>query len=159
MEFDLTKLNSNIIDHIDIDINHSFSKEELEGTDLISLDDVNISGVISKDSIDEFVIDANIKGIMILPCSVTLKPVSYPFNININGNLEEMMKEIDENAKKIINSIDIFPIIWENILMEIPSKVTSPEASFAKLEGDGWKLITEEEGSANPELAKLKDLL
>ena len=159
MEFDLTKLNSNIEDYIDININYSFSKEELEGTDLISLDDVSITGSISKDSIDNFIIDANVKGTMVLPCSVTLEPVSYPFNINISGNLEEMVQEIDENAKKIIDSIDIFPIIWENILMEIPSKVTSPKASNIKLEGDGWKMITEEEGSTNPELAKLKDLL
>lgn len=159
MEFDLTKLNSNIEDYIDVDLDYSFSKEELDGTDLISLDNVKIKGSISKDSIDDFVIDVNVKGTMVLPCSVTLKPVSVPFDINISGNLEEMFKEIDENAKKIVNSIDIFPIIWENILMEIPTKVTSSDVSGTKLSGDGWKFVTEEEGSTNPELAKLKDLL
>ena len=70
-----------------------------------------------------------------------------------------MLKEMDENSKKIINSIDILPIIWENILMEIPSKVTSPDADTAKLSGKGWKVVTDEEKSVNPELAKLKDLL
>lgn len=159
MEFDLTKLNSNIEDYIDVDLDYSFSKEELAGTDLISLDNVKIKGSISKDSIDEFVIDVNVKGTMVLPCSITLKPVDVPFDINISGNLEEMLKEIDENAKKIVNSIDIFPIIWENILMEIPTKVTSSDASDVKLSGDGWKFVTKEEGSTNPELAKLKDLL
>lgn len=159
MEFDLTKLNSNIIEYLPIDLVYSFSKEQLAGTDLISLDNVKINGSISKDSIGNFIIDVNIDGVMVLPCSVTLKPVSYPFSTNVSGNMEEMLKEIDENAKKIINSIDIFPIIWENILMEMPSKVTSPDISNVKLEGEGWKLVTEEEESTNPELAKLKDLL
>ena len=159
MEFDLTKLNSNIEEYIPIDLVYSFSKEELEGTDIISLDNVKINGSISKDSIGDFIIDATIEGVMVLPCSITLEPVSYKFSTNISGNMEEMLQEIDENAKKIINSIDIFPIIWENILMEMPSKVTSDSASKVKLEGEGWKLVTEEEGSTNPELAKLKDLL
>ena len=42
--------------------------------------------------------------------------------------------------------------------MEIPMKVVSPDASLEKTEGDGWKLITEDSASVNPELAKLKDL-
>lgn len=159
MEFDLTRLNSNIDSYLDVDLVYTFSKDKLEGTDLTSLDDVKISGTISKDSIGSFIIDVNVEGVMVLPCSITLDPVSYPFSINISGDLEEMMKEIDENAKKIVNSIDIFPIIWENILMEIPSKVTSPKASNMNLEGEGWKLVTEKDGNTNPELAKLKDLL
>ena len=40
-------------------------------------------------------------------------------------------------------------------------KVVSDEAKDVRLEGNGWKLITEkeEEEEINPELAKLKDLL
>lgn len=159
MEFDLKRLISNIDDYIDIDIKYDFSKDEIAGTDLLKLDDVSIKGSITKDSIDGFLLDVNVSGIMVLPCSITLKPVDYPFNISINGNIEEMLKEMDENSKKIVNSIDIFPIIWENILMEIPSKVTSSDIDDIKLEGEGWKVITNEEGRENPELAKLKDLL
>lgn len=159
MEFDLTRLNSNIDEFIDINVLYSFSKEEISGTDLISLDNVLIKGSISKDSINNFIIDVNVSGIMVLPCSITLKPVDYPFNIDINGNIEEILKEMDENSKNIVNSIDILPIIWENILMEIPSKVTSSDISSVKLEGNGWKVITESEETENPELAKLKDLL
>ena len=71
-----------------------------------------------------------------------------------------MMEEIQEIAKKNNNSLDIFPIIWENILMEIPIKVTGPEATDLKLSGDGWKLVTEEsEEKENSAFAKLKDLL
>ena len=159
MEIDITKLKSDIEHSIDIDLTYSFSKEEIEGTDLLKLDDVKILGIISKDSMNEYTIDVDVTGIMVLPCAITLEPVDYPFNVKINGNLEEMLEEINENSKKIENSIDIFPIIWENILMEIPMKVVSEKARDIKLEGDGWKLITDEDrGNINPEFQKLSQL-
>ena len=159
MEYDLKRLLSNIDSEVLIDTKYSFSKEELKGTDIISLDDVEITGKITKDTLNNINISLNINGVMILPCSITLVPVSYPFDINVDGNVEEMLEEIGIFDKKIENSLDILPIIWENILMEIPSKVVSPDAENIKLSGDGWKLITEEEKEENPELAKLKDLL
>ena len=61
--------------------------------------------------------------------------------------------------KKNQNTIDILPIIWENILMEIPIRVVGDKNQSLQMEGDGWKLITEEEKKLNPELQKLKDLL
>ena len=159
MEIDITKLKSNIENSIKIDLTYSFSKEQLEGTDLLKLDDVKINGIISKDSMNEYTIDVDVEGVMVLPCAITLEPVDYPFNVKISGNLEEMLEEINENSKKIENSIDIFPIIWENILMEIPMKVVSEKAKDIKLEGDGWRLVTEEDrGNINPEFQKLSQL-
>lgn len=159
MEIDITKLKSDIEHSIDVDLTYSFNKEQLEGTDLLKLDDVRILGNISKDSMNEYTIDVDVTGTMVLPCAITLNPVDYPFNVKINGNLEEMLEEINENSKKIENSIDIFPIIWENILMEIPMKVVSEEARDIKLEGDGWRLITDEDrGNINPEFQKLSQL-
>ena len=159
MEIDITRLKSDIDEFIDVDLDYSFSKEELDGTDLLELNNVKINGIISKDSLNEYSIDVNVKGTMVLPCAITLEPVNYPFNIKISGNLEEMLEEINENSKKIENSIDIFPIIWENILMEIPMKVVSEKAKDIKLEGDGWRLITDEKREEiNPEFAKLSQL-
>ena len=159
MEFDLRRLLSNIDDEVVIDEIYSFNEEELKGTGIIRLSDVKITGNITKDSMNELYIDLNISGTMVLPCSVTLVDVDYPFDINVSGNVDEMLEELDKNSKKVQNSLDILPIIWENILMEIPSKVVSPEAENVELSGDGWKLVREEEKEENPELAKLKDLL
>ena len=159
MNIDITKLKSGIDKSIDIDINYSFSKAELENTDIIELNDVKIVGNLTKDNLNEYYIDLDVEGIMVLPCSITLEPVNYPFNVKISGNLEEMLEEINENSKKDENSIDIFPIIWENILMEIPIKVVSEKAKDIKLEGDGWRLITDEtNGNINPEFQKLSQL-
>ena len=96
---------------------------------------------------------------MVLPCSISLKPVNYDFNVKIEGNLTEMLAEFTENLKNNQKTIDIFPIIWENILMEIPIRIVSDDISDVKTKGEGWELITDEESPVNPNLAKLKDLL
>ena len=159
MEFDLRRLLSNIDDEVVINETYSFSEEELKGTGINKLDNVTVTGNITKDSLNELYLDINISGTMVLPCSLTLVDVDYPFNVNVSGNVDEMLEEMDKNSKKVQNTLDILPIIWENILMEIPSKVVSPEAENISLSGDGWKLVREEEKEENPELAKLKDLL
>ncbi|MBS7021060.1 MAG: DUF177 domain-containing protein, partial [Firmicutes bacterium] len=129
--------------------------------DLLDLKDAHVSGFIYLDAIDEYALQLKVNGTMTLPCAITLKPVSHPFSYQIDDNLEKIVQEIDENAKKIENSIDILPIIWENIVMEIPMRVVSEGAENLELKGEGWKLVTEEEEkeTINPELEKLKDLL
>ena len=96
---------------------------------------------------------------MIIPCALTLKPVEYPFSIKIEGDLEEIAEENPEKYINSKNSLDILPIIWENILMEIPMRVVSEDAEDITLSGDGWKFITGEEKTENSELSKLKELL
>ena len=152
MNFDVRRLNSNIDDFIPVDLEYHFSKEEMEGTDLLECN-CQVTGEIYKSVMGELAVSLKIKGIMILPCAVTLKPVEYPFNIEIDGEISELLENFDRNYT---NTIDIFPIIWENILMEIPMRVVSDEAKDYKIEGDGWKLVTEE-GHSSP-FDELKDL-
>jgi uncharacterized protein len=159
MEIEIIRLISNLDKCIDIDEYYTFDESYLSKTDILKLDDVHIKGSITKDSLDNLIIYLNIKGIMVLPCSITLEPIDYSFTIEIEDNLENLLKEIDENPQKLEKTIDILPIIWENVLMEMPTKVTSPKAKDIKLSGDGWELVTEEKEKVNPEFEKLKDLL
>ena len=149
MEIDLNLLNTK--SKIDIDGKVSFSKEEVQKAGILDMKEIYVKGSLTQ----EYQLDLNIKGEMILPCSLTLEPVNYPFDIKIDENLDEFI----ENTKKTQKTIDILPIIWENILMEIPMKVVSPKAKNMKTKGDGWELITDSESKANNSLAKLKDLL
>ena len=144
MIIDLTKLNSGIEEYITIDLSYSFSKEELKGSEILELNDVKIYGTISKNSLNDYYLDLEISGIMVLPCAVTLKPVNHDFNIKISDNLNELLSEIDKNIKKVENLLDIFPIVWENILMEVPMRVVSSDVSDVPLEGNGWKFIKED---------------
>jgi len=160
MNIDLTRLKNEIEEYIEIDEVITYNEEYAANTDLIDLKNTTVKGTLSKDSIDNINLDVTLEGVMVLPCAITLKPVDYEFKCVISGNIEELYEEIDKNEKKYENSIDILPILWENILMEMPMKVVSNDLSDAKTEGDGWKLITEKENTyINPELAKLKDLL
>lgn len=155
MNVDITRLKSGIDSNVLIDLNYSFTKEQLENTNILELNNVKIKGEITN-GIEDYYLKLNIEGTMILPCSISLKPTKYPFSIEIDDDLSEFLEENLENNQ---NTIDIFPIIWENILMEIPLKVVNEDLSDVKKEGDGWKFITGKEERINPELEKLKDLL
>ena len=158
MIIDITGLKSN--PYIEVNNDITIDKEEFNNTDIIELKKANIRGTITKYGEDDYELDLLLSGTMVLPCSITLQPVDYDFNAEIQGVYTEMMQEIENFSKKIENSLDIFPIIWENILMEIPIKVTCPEATDLKLSGDGWKLVTEEDlGNTSSAFDKLKDLL
>ena len=155
MLYDITRLNNNIDKSITIDEVYSFKKEELEGTYLLSLDNVKINGEIFKNSLGNIELSITVDGVMVLPCAITLKPVDYPFSIEINGQLDELLIE---NDKKFKNTIDILPIIWENILMEIPMRVVSPDAENIELSGDGWSFTTKEmEEKDNPFMELLNE--
>ena len=149
MEFDLNILN--VKDQIDINEKISFPKEDLNKAGILDLNEVNIKGILD----NEYNLHLNIQGKMILPCNLTLEPVDYPFDITLDENMTELIK----NSKKTQKTIDILPIIWENILMEIPMKIVSPKAKNMKTKGEGWELITDSEDKGNHSLAKLKDLL
>ena len=149
MEFDLNILN--VKDQIDINEKISFPKEDLNKAGILDLNEVNINGILD----NEYNLHLNIQGKMILPCNLTLEPVDYPFDITLDENITELIK----NSKKTQKTIDILPIIWENILMEIPMKIVSPKAKNMKTKGEGWELITDSKTKANNGLAKLKDLL
>lgn len=152
MIFDLRRLNSNIDSSINVDLKYDFTSDELKNTDLINCN-IHVKGEIYKNVSSNLAINFIINGVMVLPCAITLKPVNYPFSIEIDDEIDEFIDNFNENYQ---NTIDIFPIIWENILMEIPMRVVSEGAEDIKLEGDGWRLITDEKNSSP--FDELKDL-
>lgn len=157
MIIDITQLKNNGTNKIEI--NELVKMDETNKANLIDLKDTFVKGYIIKDNIDEYILNVIVEGTMILPDSITLEPVEYEFSTEIEGNIDELLQEINLISKKTEFSIDIFPIIWENILMEIPIRVAKDNGDI-KMEGDGWKFIKEghESVSTNPELEKLKDL-
>lgn len=155
LNIDITRLKSGIEEYTLIDLNYSFSKEQLENTSIIELNDLKVKGYVTK-NMDNFHLKLDVNGVMVLPCSISLKPTKYSFNIEIDEDFDET---VQENLKNVSNSIDIFQIIWENILMEIPLRVVNEDLSDVKVSGDGWQLVTDKEERINPALEKLKDLL
>ena len=157
MIIDLTKLYYGQAYSISIDDIITIPEELLINTDIRRISEVKVVGSIS-DNEEELELNINISGNMILPCARTLKDVDYPFNIEIN----EVIDENNDNSLEIIqNRLDIFPIIWQNILVDVPLRVLHPDAKEESLEGDGWRLITEDDmkEEINPKLAKLSEFI
>ena len=89
---------------------------------------------------------------MILKDDITLEPVEHNFII-----------ELEEILEKSKNILDITDILWQNILVEIPSKVRSTDEDI-NLEGNGWRVISEEQfnkerNNSNNPFANLDELL
>ena len=156
MNIDLSKLLYNQVDEIVINEEINIPKEYLNN-DIKDISKVSVNGSITNDGY-MLSLNLNIKCVLTLICSVSLKDVKYEINTDIE---EEISEDNDENMKILNNSIDLLPIIWQNILMEIPIKVVSPDIEEKNIYGDGWKFITDEEEDEeiDPRLSKLKDFL
>lgn len=137
MKIDLNYLNR--FGKIDIDSDFILDESFYKNTDIRRLENLHVSGEISVDYDDDINFNINISGRMILPCAVTLVDVPYDFNTNIEENIGKF-EEIYKNNK---NSLEISPILWENIVLEIPIRVVSKDIKPSNTSGDGWELISE----------------
>ena len=141
MIIDLTKMIYNNLYKIPVNGVINISDDAISNTDIRRISPVKVSGFLYNND-EEYELNINIKGEMILPCARTLKDVKYPFDIDIN----EIIDEKNEFDVKIIqNRLDIFPIIWQYILVDIPLRVLAPDAKEKPLQGSGWRLITEDD--------------
>jgi uncharacterized protein len=151
MNIDLTKLLHGLIEEITFDDTIEYDKEYIDRTEIKDLKPVRVHGNIRNTMNDLCTLDLVIEGMMILPCSITLEDVEYPFHIETTEILSENIEDDEEYIKISDNSIDILPIVWQNIVMEIPLKVVSPNVDRRNISGIGWKLISEEDTIENKE--------
>ncbi|MBP3635194.1 MAG: DUF177 domain-containing protein [Bacilli bacterium] len=163
MIINLTKLITKISDNIDIDEELELDKSYLENTDIRDISKIKIKGNIVPFE-NQFELNLNIKCTLTLVCSISLENVKYDINITINEVIGESDDSVDieENNKIINNTIDLIPIIWQNIILEVPLKVISPSVKLENIEGNGWRFITDEEvmeKDIDPRLEKFKEFL
>ena len=119
MQIDLNKLIYQ--DKILIDETIDYSKEYLENTDIISLDNVKVQGSIYVDYEKNNVIELNVEGTMILTDAITTDPVPYDFTIEIAENLENSLK-----------TLDLIEFLWHYIVLEIPIRYSTSDAQELK---------------------------
>lgn len=156
MIIDLLPLINNKLNFIDINENIEIPNEYYKSTDIRDLDKVLVKGSIKEIGDNVFNLSVNVKGKMILPCALSLEDVDYPFEFNVDENVG-FDDDFEKNYKIVSNTLDILPILWENIVLEIPSRVVKDNAKI-KTEGDGW-CLTSEEDLKNNKLSDLKELL
>ena len=131
---DLTTLVSGFTDSITIDEEYNLDNRN---DDILDLKPVSVKGDISINSDNEFYTNLLVNGEMLIKDSISLEEVWYPFSFTIDENIDDLEKK-DENI------LDICAILWQNIVLEVPLRY-SEVVDYDKYQGDGWKLVSEEE--------------
>ena len=132
MQIDLLKLNYE--EEILIDEELSFSKDIYENTDIKELKNIHVLGNITLDEEDNYVVDFDLSGTMMLHDSVTYDIVPYEFTV-----------KIEEILEKTVKTLDLIPFLWHYIVLEVPLRFTLNEGKYP--EGDNFRIISEEEYS------------
>lgn len=137
---------------INIDNDVTIPNELIKESTIRRLNNIHFKGCIKKLIDDTYQLEGTITGIMILPDDITLEDYEY----NFTSEIEEKIEETSINSQK---TLDITGILWQNILVEIPLKAVNEKNKDLTLEGDGWRLIKEDEvKSSNNPLSGLEEL-
>lgn len=119
MIIDLNKLINNYIEEVLICEQINLNKEYLVNTKIKDLGALEVKGSIFYTTFNRYSLNITVKGNMILDTN-NKKEENYSFNIKINEILSKNDLDEEYYIKITENSIDIMPIIWQNIIMEIP---------------------------------------
>ena len=127
-------------------------------TDLLALSPVRVVGKMDFNE-KKIVFHFTISGVMTLPCSRTLNPVDYAFEIPCTETFFREALDMDGEDGVILESdvIDLRSIILENVILEIPLQVFSETAEndrIAPESGKDWSLLTEEQLEAEASAKK-----
>lgn len=152
MKLDLTKLNSCFENTIEIHNSVLIPKELYQKSSIIDLKDVKLDGKVFKDSADIITLQAEVSGVMVIEDSISLELIDYEFSCEID-------EELQESLEKLENILDITDILWQNIMLEVPLKISHVE-DFNEYRGDGWKLVSEDSiKNTNNPFKELKDMM
>ena len=139
---------------IDIDNEVIISEEQIKTSTIRRLINVHFKGHLNKLIDDTYELIGTLSGTMIIPDDITFEDYEYNFTTEIEEN-------IDETRINFQKTIDITEDLWQNILVEIPLKAINEKNKNIKLEGEGWRLISEDElaNTKNNPLSSLEELL
>lgn len=133
---------------LDSEIKLDLSKYHDE--DIKDLSPLNIKGSIDR-SEDDITINVSCEGKMLISDSISLDDVWYPFSFEIDENIEEFVQKGE-------NYLDFDEVLWQNVVLEVPLRYTLVE-NYNGYNGDGWKLVSEEELNINNPFIALQNTM
>ena len=154
---DITELKNGAINKLEIDESLEFSEEILKNTEIKRLENIKAKGELTRIENSTYHITLNITRNMVLLCARSLEEVDYKLNIFIDYYIGEE-ETVEEKQVILQNSLDIFGIVWENIVLEVPLRVIKENADFLE-SGDGWSLIDDKKKTNNSPFSDLLDML
>lgn len=134
MKLDLRKLYA--FKKLEIDTDLDLSKVDYRKLNIRKINRMHVKGLVKVNYEDNIELDLDIDGEVVMPCAITLEDVLVP----INTHIEE---EILENTLKDDFYLDLLDILWENVILEVPIRVTKEGAKLESQKGNGWEIVSE----------------
>lgn len=112
-------------------------------------------------SADRLRLNIRISGVMVLQCAISLEPVDYQFNIDIEQWFS-FGQELEREDLIIVSNdeLELVDFLWENIFVSIPLRVVKKGAKIPKIQGENWRFVSNEKDAekpkVDPRLEKLK---
>ena len=147
---DLTCLISYSKDRIDLGGEKELDLNKYHCDDIKKLSPLTINGEIKR-SEDDITINVSCEGKMLISDSISLDDVWYPFSFEIDENIEEFVQKGE-------NYLDFDDILWQNVVLEVPLRYTLVD-NYDGYNGDGWKLVSEEELNINNPFIALQNTM
>jgi uncharacterized protein len=145
-------------------INETFSMDDIKNDDptIRNVSPINITGRADISS-TKVTFHLTIEGYLVLPCSRTLVDVNFPIHVETTetfllfGSSFESEEELHQVSGDVI---DLYPVIREILLLEIPMQVfcdDAPGEKGAPQSGKDWEVISEldQQEKIDPRLADL----
>lgn len=98
-------------------------KDRIENVDdILDISITTVNGVGQNVYDDRYVFNLHIVSKLVLEDAITLEPIDYPIDIHV----VEIFDKIDDGEVNLIltNTIDLEDIIWENVYLERPMRIT-----------------------------------
>lgn len=138
MNLEIYKFNMNNKVFVDQDV---IFPEEFDKGDIKDLKNVHVNGYLSISEYDELDYNLTITGTMILEDSVTLEETEYDFESEAEDSAGNYEKYLNKNR----NLLDILPILWENIVSEVPIQIKKEGSTLQNVSGNGWEFESNNE--------------
>lgn len=126
MKWSVQQLNKLAVKPYQFELSLDFSEYAERVEDIISIDEVKVTGVVTKIENDTFRFNYRIVAPLVLQCGLTLEPVDYVFEQEYEDIFSK--EESDEVFYIEGNTIDFAEVVWSNIIIDKPLTVHHPNA-------------------------------
>lgn len=138
MNLEIYKFNMNNRVFVDQDV---LFPEDFDKGDIKELKNVHVDGFLKISEFNELEYNLTITGTMILEDSVTLEETEYDFESEAEDSAGNYEKYLNKNR----NLLDILPILWENIVSEVPIQIKKEGSTLQNVSGNGWEFESNNE--------------
>lgn len=127
MKWSLQQLNKYTSESLIFTEEYDFSEDAKNVNGVISIGKTVVEGSCKCIGMEKYKFDLHIEVVLELEDAWTLEPVSYKIVLDVTEIFDRL--ESSEDVRVIDkNTVDLYDVIWENILLEIPMRITKEEA-------------------------------